>query len=166
MMPDSATHRSFLGITITGDVIGREKRARQRPLEELAPLMQALIDDDGIAWFSWQQWTPYFNDGGPCEFSVHSELAVCLDDVDDDDYWDAGVTGNKHLGSRPRQWTGAGYRDGAYTGPDEARYDRCLSLEKALESGSFDDVLLEHFGDHAAVRVSRDGIFIEHYQHE
>lgn len=64
--------RSFLGVPVTGDITEAEKRAPQRPLEELAPLMQAVIDDPEIVKFSWQQYTPYFNDGEPCTFSAYA----------------------------------------------------------------------------------------------
>jgi hypothetical protein len=165
--------RNFLGIPVKGDLNFTERRTPQKPLEELAPLMQAVLDDPTIAWFGWKQYTPYFNDGEPCVFSVNAELAVSFtsgngsDEDDEDDEDDAiygGVNNNASLGKREYDFKSRSY--GAYSGPDEARYNRCLALEQAINSGAFDDVLLEHFGDHATIRVSRDGIQVEFYEHD
>lgn len=186
---------NFLGIPVIGNIQHADKRVPQRPLEELAPLMQALLDEPTIASFSWTQYTPYFNDGDPCIFHVIEALAVTLTDDEsvtpcpgctrplspasyecgycetenpayDPDYDDdgsAGVERNSALGHRNRSWEDD---PGVYTGPDEARYDRCLALERALGSGAFDDVVLEHFGDHCTVTVRRDGISISEYSHD
>lgn len=202
-MTTATPAKNFLGIPITGDIQRGSQRVPQKPLEELAPLMQALLDDPSIAWFGWRQYTPYFNDGEPCEFNVHGALAVMLDDAELDP---PAVTGCQKCGEQvdanvqqycpkcgrsvptledirdelmdtlydgveysgvlgERKYIGGGKR-GPYQGPDEARYDRCLALEKALDSGAFDDVLLEHFGDHCTVRVSREGIVVEEYGHD
>ncbi len=196
--------KTFFGIPIDGDIAYAEKRAAQRPIEDLQPLMQALLDDDGIEWFAWRQYTPYFNDGEPCVFNVHGALAVKLTDkgrilkcphcekernnlhtfcpycgfrhgvfdkMDEEAYEDVAWEGVKYsdvLGKRERlrYGSGSGPEHGEYEGPDEARYDRCLALEEALDSGAFDDVLLQHFGDHAAVKVHKDRISVETYDHD
>lgn len=203
----TTTDKTFFGIPIEGDIRFAESPVKQRPLEDLQPLLQALLDDPTIKWFGWRQYTPYFNDGEPCVFSVDEALMVSLtpdprsrqqpqaddnrcsscgtalydeswfchscgtkqlrDDVDDDededeDIWD-GVEYNKLLGHRNNSWEKS---PGVYTGPDEERYDRCLALEQALASGAFDDVLLEHFGDHAVVTVSREKITVKEYSHD
>lgn len=61
---------NFLGIPIDGDIGRGEKRANQKPLTELEPLIRALLDDDGMVEFGWRQYTPYFNDGDACTFRV------------------------------------------------------------------------------------------------
>lgn len=196
--------RTFFGIPIDGDIAFAERKAAQRPIEDLQPLMQALLDDPGIEWFGWRQYTPYFNDGEPCVFNVHGALAVKLTDqertikcphcekernplhvfcphcgyrhgtfdkLDEEDYegdlWD-GVEYSGILGKRKRlrYGKGDGPEYGPYEGPDEARYDKCLALEEALDSGVFDDVLLEHFGDHATIKVYKDRISVESYEHD
>lgn len=194
-MTSEKPRKNFLGIPVTGDINFAGKRTPQKPLEELAPVMQAVLDDPTIASFSWSQYTPYFNDGETCVFSVNGELSVTLaDDItttpcakcgqqlspmpyecpvcdtenpaydpeyDDDD--SGGVESNRALGYRNRSWEDD---HGVYMGPDEARYNRCLALENAISSGAFNDVLLEHFGDHCTVTVSRDGISVSEYSHD
>lgn len=61
---------NFLGIPVDGDISRGEKRTPQKPLTELEPLIRALLDDPGMVDFGWRQYTPYFNDGDPCVFSV------------------------------------------------------------------------------------------------
>jgi hypothetical protein len=183
--------KNFLGIPVTGDINYAERRVPQKPLEELSPLMQALLDDPTIESFGWTQYTPYFNDGEPCVFSVNEELSVTLVDgnstppcvrcggrlsqvqeecpncgldnpsYDEDSYEETeGVENNGALGRR------VGLESGTYIGPDEARYDRCLALEEAISSGAFDDVLLEHFGDHCHVTITKDAIRVSTYSHD
>jgi hypothetical protein len=67
-MPDQTT--TFLGIPVEGDIVGAEKQTVQQPLEDLAPLMQAVLDNPFVHDFGWRQYTPYFNDGDPCVFNA------------------------------------------------------------------------------------------------
>lgn len=50
---------------------------------------QAFVEDPNLLAICWTQYTPYFNDGEPCEFSVGDINALVLDDeiqdqLDDD----------------------------------------------------------------------------------
>jgi len=174
-----STTRSFLGIPVTGDISTAATRVEQRPIEEFAPLVQALLDDETIIDFGWRQYTPYFNDGDPCEFGAHSLWVRTVETQDTDahrEFPDAGYDyfdtwNHPALGSREHRWeydvVGKPERiDLGYTGPNEARYDRCKALETAIEGGAFDNVLMAAFGDHARIWVKRDGITIEFYEHD
>jgi hypothetical protein len=100
--------------------------------------------------FSWQQYTPYFNDGDTCEFSAHvdkDELSI-----NDIEYWDA-------------------------TDHDAGKYPYPLRKEYEHLSGPFNDVanllarfeendLKEMFGDHASITVTRGGIEVSEYDHD
>ncbi|MGR6922619.1 hypothetical protein ACU635_50910 [[Actinomadura] parvosata] len=162
--------KSFLGIPVVGDINEGGKRPKQRPIEDLAPLMQAVLDDPTIVEFGWTQYTPYFNDGDPCVFGVRGEIWVrTVTDQDVDDKYELEVSrygGHPSLGERGRTWSGSTYVEKPYEGPDEARYDRCLALNDAIEGGEFLDVLLDAFGDHAEITVRKDGIQVEFYQHD
>lgn len=164
--------QNFLGIPVEGDII-RSDRKNQRPLEDFQPILQAVLDDPTIVEFGWRQYTPYFNDGDPCTFGAHGTWVRTTTDQDaDDDYLDV-------WGSHPSlgQMTGGEWVDNPdgygrtkvgekYEGPDEARYQRCKALEKAIDGGEFDDVLLNAFGDHANITIRRDGIEVEFYEHD
>lgn len=73
--------KNFLGIPVHGDITHGEKRAAQRPLEDLEPLIRAVLDDPYIHSFGWTQYTPYFNDGEPCVFSVGTPWFRTVDDA-------------------------------------------------------------------------------------
>ena len=160
---------NFLGIPIQGDITKGANRVDQKPIEEFQPTLQAMLDDPTIIEFGWRQYTPYFNDGEPCEFSVYGTWVRTDADKDVDDEYELEV-GSSHrtLGNRPyRENPDTGkWEQQPYEGPDAARYDRCLALMSAVEGGSFEHVLLEAFGDHAVVTVRRDGIEVEFYDHD
>lgn len=163
------TTRTFLGLPVEGDITEGDKREKQRPLEDLQPILQALLDDEGIIEFGWRQYTPYFNDGEPCTFRAYGTWVRTVVDADTDDRYELEVDYNhRSLGKRPKTWNHAtkSYDYGAYEGPSEARYDRCHKLDRAIDGGEFLDVLLGAFGDHAEVTVRRDGIQVEFYNHD
>lgn len=158
---------TFLGIPVEGD-IAKSSRVAQRPLEDLAPIMQAVLDDDGITSFGWRQYTPYFNDGDACVFGASGVWVRTVHDADEDiDTYELEVSdthpslGNQKYDSAQRRFmTYANERN------DAGRFDRCDALSSAIDSGAFDDVPLEAFGDHAEITVRRDGISVATYEHE
>jgi hypothetical protein len=177
MTTDTKAHTNFLGIPVEGDITRPETRKAQKPLAELEPLLRAVLDDDTIVQFGWRQYTPYFNDGEECVFSAHGLWVRTVDDpaANDDDDYDTEERyevdyGHPTLGELHRAWVGVHpnreYVVTGYTGPDQARLERCLALDKAIDSGEFDDVLLEAFGDHADIAITRSGITVDHYDHD
>lgn len=170
-----SNHTNFLGIPVEGDITRGEMQAPQRPLSELEPLMRAVLDDSTMKAFGWTQYTPYFNDGDPCTFSVNTPWFLTVDDPDFDDIEDEdsyGVDYGSHptLGEREYDYRGSWPNrqriDLGYTGPDEARYDRVRALSEAINGGAFENVLLEAFGDHAEVKVTAAGITVDSYSHD
>lgn len=177
---------NFLGIPVQGDITRGDKRAPQRPLAELEPLMRAVLADEYIDSFGWTQYTPYFNDGEPCVFSVGDVWFRTLDDVkgksgdgDDEDYDDEddytfgiGYSAHPSLGKQDWEWDNARDWDnrrkvyGPYEGNHQATYMACAALSDAVDSGAFEDVLLEAFGDHARVTVKASGITVDSYSHD
>lgn len=141
------THKSFLGLPVEGDIF-ESPRVEQRPVEELAPIIQAALDDPNIVEFGWEQFTPYFNDGDPCVFSVYeawfrTEADRGLDDSE------LRVWGDYHPTIKP----------------GHPSYHVCRTLDSEVTAGHFHDVLLAAFGDHASVKFTRDGITVEYCEH-
>lgn len=169
------TNKNFLGIPVAGSINVADKRTPQRPLSDLEPLMRAVLEDPTMKAFGWTQYTPYFNDGDPCVFGVSEPWFLTTDDPDPDDVADhfgfhVGYSGHPSLGKREYDYRG-NWPDRvriplAYEGADEARFDRVSVLSDAIESGAFNDVLLEAFGDHATVTVRASGISIDTYEHD
>lgn len=93
--------------------------------------------------FEWHQYTPYFNDGEPCIFEVYS------------DYEFIQINGEE-----------LGYVS------DEKKDDTYKAKEKVAKTvaafiEAFDDEdLLDMFGDHVRVTVTREGVEVNDYEHE
>jgi hypothetical protein len=168
------TKRNFLGMPVSGDITEGSTRVEQKPIEELAPLFQALLDDPTIVEFGWRQYTPYFNDGDTCEFGIYGVWVRTTADVDveeDDEYYDScdlDVDYHRSLGKVEREWyrEACKYVNERYVGPDEDRYNRVQALARAVESGAYENALLDAFGDHALVAVRKTGIEVEYYSHD
>ena len=181
------THTNFLGIPVDGDITRGSSRVEQKPIEELEPLLRAVLDDPRINTIGWRQYTPYFCDGDPCEFSVGQpwftttglptlkldgeEGLVEEDDEEDDE--DGGyeyeinrTSPHPTLGGPTSRYNGSGFDETPYRGPDEQLWKACKELSDAIEGGAFEDVLLEAFGDHATVRVRATGITVDSYEHD
>lgn len=165
---------NFLGMPVSGYMTEGSTRVEQKPLEELAPLFQALLDDPTIVEFGWTQYTPYFNDGDTCEFGVNGLWVKTTDDVEwseggDFDSYELEVAyEHRSLGQIESDWDEVArkYVNKRYEGPDEDRYNRCKELDRALQSGAFETELLKTFGDHAQVTVSKNGIEVDSYSHD
>lgn len=152
------------------DTILAAREAMERALElgsekVLKPLFEKLLDSQKIQRLYWVQYTPYFNDGDPCVFSVcdmqvlpavGSELinhrgdgfVVTQDAVDD---W----------AEEPESW------------PELSRMKHYPEIASFLDTwGRIPKPVLEKvFGEHSRVMVRRDpagGIIfdIEEYEHD
>lgn len=162
------TSTNFLGIPVSGDITKGSTRVAQRPINDLQPILQNVLNDSTIAEFGWHQYTPYFNDGDPCEFGVYTFWVRTTEDYDEElDDYELEVYGHPSLGGRKMTRSDAGaWVQGPYEGPDEARYDRVRELDRAIQGGEFEHVLLDSFGDHARITVRRDGVTVDYYEHD
>jgi hypothetical protein len=163
---------------VSGEIRQGFSRTEQKPVEDLAPLMQALLDDPTIIEFGWTQYTPYFNDGDVCEFGVYglwvrttAEAEGTVDEYGDEyDHYNLEVDYHPSLGKVKWHWEGEWpdreYVVDGYEGPDQGRYDRCEALDRAIQSGAYENALLDAFGDHAMVTVKNDSIEVESYEHD
>jgi hypothetical protein len=94
----------------------------------------------------WSQYTPYFNDGDVCRFSVHDfdfKVDGAADDTgDNEDGWES----DWYLEKRGATETAAA----------------CSRLEGDVRDR---DVFEAVFGDHVRVTATRDGFEVEAYSH-
>ena len=174
-MSDTDQVRTSAGIPVQGDITNGATRYEQRPKEEFEPLIRALLEDDAIKSFGWSQHTPYFNDGEPCEFGASALWVRTVwedepgEDADDDDFdpYDLEVS-SRHPSLGDEVWSDQAckYVKRENEHFDQGRLDRCSYLSDAIEGGHFDDVLIDLFGDHARINVTRAGIQIQFYDHE
>lgn len=184
-MTDTLTN--YLGIPVEGEITrsGRSETP-QRTAEEFAPILLAVLNAEGVEAVRWRQYTPYFNDGEACYFSAYMDenvvkiagLEATEEDSDDDDLsWlslgTVQLDGGAEYVYERVPTTERGYSSYNYekkftgrTFPRHPAADAVRALGKAINSGEFDDVLLDAFGDHANVEVTRDGITVEFYEHD
>ena len=104
-------------------------------------------DNPDIQAIKWVQYTPYFNDGDPCEFRV-GDFSFCNTDDKEvlSDVW--------------YDW---------YNGDGEdpiISNNRTDAFESSYLSSAAEDVMLATFGDHAEIIATIDGFQVEHYDHD
>lgn len=134
----------------------------------------------------WNQYTPYFNDGDTCEFSVH-DLYFCtkqdLKEIEDgeitlDDLYDLNPY------AKPDKYV---YEYAQKENSLQNYYLKQIEQYEALEvkygprlnelnagvkqfkkifSSISDDTMLSLFGDHVVVTATRRGIDVDEYDHE
>lgn len=118
----------------------------------------------GVKAVTWRQYTPYFNDGDPCEFSAHDFELVFKGDAskEDEGYGYEGPCPDGF--SREVRGCLPGWRD-----TTDAQYEEAGVSKAAFETlkECHDDELLETvFGDHVEVTATREGFTVDEYDHE
>ena len=122
--------------------------AAKREAQEIAKVefekeAKSLLDEMNIDSFTWQQYTPYFNDGDACVFGVYAD--------------DPKINGMDY------------YEAGDYVAYNDPRYEEMQApyrrIVKFVNEFSEEDLLFM-FGDHVEVTVSRDGIEVDDYDHD
>lgn len=148
-------------------------RAEQFPVEGL----QELFDNAwaaGVTGIAWNQYTPYFNDGDTCVFSIHadgriySEVPLTQENINDAPTWELE-------GDEDRVWAEArdrkfywnsnednGYRDIEVTPAGKA----AAAVFDALNSGHYRNVCQDNFGDHAKIVATPEAFYVESFEHD
>src|SRR4051812_44393113 len=122
------------------DTVAKIKALRAQALEEAKACFgeeskRLFEKHPKLENFNWRQYTPYFNDGDPCEFSVHrDELDFEYD--------------GKEFESVSE--------DGSHYGDDASTPEFCAAVKDVFELvRAFDEDDLEQmFGDHVEVFVT------------
>ena len=153
----------------------RELRARfQVKAQELfkQTTKEFFDKNPGITAVIWTQYTPYFNDGDTCEFSVNEPYFTNanedqMQDItrwgeyegDEEGVWSEGdyiLTGTGEYASKHR----AGMN---LQGIDAASISK---FSRLLQSSEMEEVLQETFGDHVRIVATRDGFDIDDCDHD
>lgn len=182
--------RLFNGVRIEGER-GHTRYHRAytpQPIEDLYPYFTEAFDK-GIKAATWHQYTPYFNDGEPCEFSVY-DLSVTnneevaeqwldgnfyedrLVEVDaktyNDEYW---AMKNSRYSYFPYEIVEdkhyKRYEEGAYDYiPSSDHPDGITDVNIPVGLLEFEDALRSTFGDHTQVVVTPERVVQFDYEHE
>lgn len=94
-----------------------------------------------VSAIRWAQYTPYFNDGDPCNFSVREASAR----FESDEFLDSWEMEQKGFA---------------------AENETLGKLEGFLQSDAFEPVMQAIFGDHVEVTVTPTEITIDTYSHD
>lgn len=125
------------------------KAFQQEAQQFVKPCLQEFMKTyPNIKAIGWAQYTPYFNDGEECVFSLHGLHASVEDERDEDFYGDGWV----EL-----------YGD-SEEGFGEVEWKALKDLEKTL--GELEEELEAVFGDHVKVIVTKEGVEVEEYEHD
>lgn len=153
--------------SITGDKPQFDGSQRGTPATaaEFLAATDAILALPRVEAVRWRQATPYFNDGDPCEFSVH-ELYVRLAGMDvDEEGEEYGDYGDGFLSS----WELIYYTEQKRFGFEDLPKDLIGELEVAIRNWEklyVDEVCKRNFGDHAVVTATTGGFEIEYYEHD
>jgi len=113
-----------------------------------------------VVSFGWTQYTPYFNDGETCEFSVNSYAeSIYINGINGDEQESNEYDEDSDL-NEDEDSEESDEIDPAVA--NEAR-EIIAEILEAINS----DVLLDMYGDHATVTIKRSGkAVINEYEHE
>lgn len=114
-------------------------------------------------------YTPFFNDGDPCYYSIKSvcfaipSMTTDEEDQEEEDYYTRAFKGNGKMYEVDYD-VDSWYRYTPST-PEALRgvITNCHQLQKDIKSGS--ELIKAAFGDHVAVLVNRENIVITEFNH-
>jgi len=148
------------------DLISTYLKAREEFLAQGKEAIGALfkqffLDNPGVKSIRWEQYSPWFNDGDECVFSVRSPVftnAETWDDIswgeydgeDGDTVWIWGDDTYKIVGAQPSA--------------EEVK--AMTELNNLIQSSALEDVFHDLFGNHARVTVTAAGIDVDEANHD
>lgn len=146
-----------------------KKEAMTKMKDAFTPAFQEFFEKyPQIQYVYWTQYTPYFNDGDPCEFGVN-EKSISLDEHTEDFDEEAGIQSYmlNHSLSWYKEHNSSGYYDSIIKALENE--ELTVMLKSAFKDlGKFDqipDEVYQALGEGLVV-VSRNGIDIREYEHE
>ena len=183
--------RSFMGIPVEGDAPTHYSRRTYIPLpiEDLYPRFVEAFEK-GIKAVTWHQYTPYFNDGEPCEFSVYDMCVTSNEEVaehwlNEEFYEDRLVEVSRKeyedeleaaKNSRYRYYLPyeeidgkifKRYEEGTYDYiPGSGHPDGIKDVDIPINTLEFEDALRTKFGDHTQVVVTPHRVVQFEYSHD
>lgn len=116
-----------------------------------------------IKTISWLQYTPYFNDGDECIFSVKE---VYFSNVEKQYVNTWGELEEMESSNDTDLYNSNDYEIRNNPNISTKSKELIKSLSEILESTSMSDIMKNVFGDHVFVRVDKDGIDIEQHNHD
>jgi hypothetical protein len=122
-------------------------------------------DHPKVKSFGWNQFTPYFNDGDSCTFSVNTDYIYINGESIDESDWinETKITNYGTWNREKREYEGR-------TELPNLDYDKDLvsaSDEIREFLSNFDeDFFMSQFGDHAEITITAEGVSVDEYEHD
>jgi hypothetical protein len=153
----------------------REKQEEIKKLKEemlvasnkiFTDLTKTIFEDHPkVNSFGWHQFTPYFNDGDTCTFSVNTDYIYINGESVDESDWinETKITNYGTWNREKRQYEGR-------TEVPNFNYDKelvaaCDEIREFLSN--FDnDFFMSQFGDHAEITITAEGVSVDEYEHD
>lgn len=130
--------------------------------KEFPSMFKELFDRcERIESFSWNQFTPYFNDGDTCEFRVNCDYPYVNGEYIDEHEWYSWKTGY-FLKGDPE------YKN-LFENEPELDKEACLCVEefKGILGSIPEEFMKDLFGDHATVTMTRNGgVSVDECRHD
>lgn len=156
----------------------------QRDSALLQDAYERLFDYPQLKSVSWTQYTPYFNDGDECIFSVHGLQTAVLNGAEPGPEYDEYDDGESFVEPEyslvqydytHSPWSKTNLRLSDKfpqvkalfeTDEDGREFAKALVyFADELGSGGHDVFLKKTFGDHAVVTATADGFSVDYYEH-
>lgn len=142
-------------------IVGEKYNPRNLPQPatavEFMEAIDAILSVPGVHGARWEQFTPYFADGEPCEFSVN-EIAVRLTPLDDEE---------DERGDYEDGWIESYFMEKSdYAELSDEQFE---ALKKAVSNWdrlNAEEVARRNFGDHAQVTATLEGFSVDFYEHD
>lgn len=152
-------------------------------------LLDNVLNIEGVWGVRWAQYTPYFNDGDACVFSINDPRVLFSDPEDSDGeeqepLFEGGYTEYDSGYSPSDLYTGKdGTPYGSWIGSYPNRHLDPNSISFITKDGrdlepiytalralahtdQWEQVALKNFGDHAEVTATKAGFSVESYDHD
>lgn len=137
-------------------------KAASQPLREQ---LQSFCRDNGLRGIVWTQYTPYFNDGDECVFSVSEATIITGDPRGVDSPWDDENTIEAWIDwDRMEEQYPEDIEKLTEAGVTKEAYVTFRTLQRQLLE--LEDVLRIAFGDHVLVKVTPGSVQVEDYDHD
>jgi len=170
---DSALQTEFNKLIKDQEELRRQFQERAQELFK-SITKEFFEKNPGITGVVWTQYTPYFNDGETCEFSVNdcTFTNAPIDELDNISWGDydgdtEGVWATEnvaHVLSTDREY----YKEMRELIMSKGGVDpeSCKLFSDAICSSEMEDVMLAMFGDHVKVIATRTGFDVDDFSHD
>jgi hypothetical protein len=122
--------------------------------------MKSFFEDNPeVKLIRWTQYSPFFNDGEECTFSVHCPMFTNAPNADDIDCGD-------YTGDDETVWTYGEDCYGDHVEPPPHLVQVLNEFEEVQQSDAFGQIAEAMFGNHVEVTITAAGITVDEYSHD